>query len=353
MRRWVWIIGLLVVAAGAAWSCAKRAALEGQQASYGMMRGRAGGMVASAPPAPAEAPMPLSGESMDKSAAQTPGGGAPSFSPQAYGRTVFNVERWFSPAAYAEEARPQEEYLIRNGEMALRIDNYDKAEKAAADLADKMGGTVTDRQMTKNYDGTREGWVVLRVPASHFLDAWNQLRQIGEVTSENTTAEDVSTQYVSAVSRMKNRLQEQETLHGMLDDARQVQRTRGLGEAYKVLLDTQARLSDVTLELQTTQDTIDQLADKITRSSIKVTLSERAAYQSEEFTWGFGATLKAAYKDVLLGVKNTANALIYFVVTSVLWLPWVVIVAVVIWWIAAARRRRLKAKAAAATPQGS
>ena len=237
--------------------------------------------------------------------------------------------------------------------MALRIDNYDKAEKAAADLADKMGGTVTDRQMTKNYDGTREGWVVLRVPASHFLDAWNQLRQIGEVTSENTTAEDVSTQYVSAVSRMKNLLKEQETLQGMLDDARQVQRTRGLGEAYKVLLDTQARLSDVTLELQTTQDTIDQLADKITRSSIKVTLSERAAYQSEEFTWGFGATLKAAYKDVLLGVKNTANALIYFVVTSVLWLPWVVIVAVVIWWIAAARRRRLKAKAAAATPQGS
>jgi len=350
MRGSIWVIGLLVfVVMGVAGGCAKHA-------DYRVASDKQAGMVASAPPAPAP---PMAGESDSayreamRSAPGEEPSQAPSFSPQAYARTVFNVERWFSPAAYAEEARPKEEYLIRNGEMALRIDNYDKAWKAAADVAEQTGGTVTDSQMSKSDDGTREGWVVLRVPATHFFDAWNALRQIGEVISENTTAEDVSTQYVSAVSRMKNLLKEQVTLQGMLDDARQVQRTRGLGEAYKVLLDTQARLSDVTLELQTTQDTIDQLADKITRSSIKVNLSERAAYQAEEFAWGFGATLKAAYKDVLIGVKNTINALIYFVVTSVLWVPWVVILAVVIWWIVAARRRRLKAKGAAATAQGS
>lgn len=255
------------------------------------------------------------------------GGVGPEFKPEAYAKEQFKLDRWFSPAAYAADTKPDEQYLIRNGDIALQIESYDKAAQAVSDVAAKYGGVVTDSNMEKAYDGTRSGFVTLRVPSAKFFEAWADLLALGEVTHQNSTAQDVSQQYVAAVSRLKNLTTEQATLQGMLADAREVQRTRGLGEAYKVLLDTQARLSEVTGELQATEDQVSQLADQITRSTIKVNLAEKAVYKSEEFTWGFGDTFKAAGKAVVLGFKGFINWLIFFAVTTAWWL------ALIIWWL--------------------
>ncbi len=202
----------------------------------------------------------------------------------------------------------------------MYIDNYDVAAKSVSDVAAKYGGVVTDSNMEKSYDGTRSGFVTLRIPSAKFFEAWADLLAVGDVLHQSSTAQDVSQQYVAAVSRLKNLVKEQETLQGMLADAREVQRTRGLGEAYKVLLDTQERLSNVTGELQATEDQISQLADQITRSTIKVGLGEKAAYKSEEFAWGFGDTFKSAGKAVVLMVKGFLNWLIFFIITTAWWL---------------------------------
>jgi hypothetical protein len=268
----------------------------------------------------------------------------PQFSPDAYSKQQFNLDRWFSPEAYAADTKPAEQYLIRNGDMLLNIENYDKAAKAVSDVADKYGGVVTDSNMQKNYDGTRNGYVTLRIPSKDFFAAWGELLKIGDVLSQNTTSQDVSQEYVAAVSRMKNLIVEQTTLQGMLADARETQRTKGLGEAYKILLDTQERLSNVTGELQSTEDQIAQLADKITRSTIKVNLGEKAVYQANEFTWGFGDTFKAAGKAVVLGVKGFINWLIFFIVTTAWWLALIILAARMLWlrW----RKKRAAAKGA-------
>lgn len=317
-----------IVCLGFLATCAKHSAGINLASSSPMMKGEmaqgAAGMPAADAPSydsnyreaapPATPPMP----------GQAPGV-EPKFEPNALSRQQFDLDRWFSPAAYAADTKPAEQYLIRNGEMALSIESFDKASKAVSDVAGKYGGVVTDTNSQKSYDGTYSGYVTLRIPSQDFFNAWGELLKIGEVLNQNSSSQDVSQEYVAAVSRMKNLTAEQTTLQGMLADAREVQRTRGLGEAYKVLLDTQARLSDVTGELQSTEDQIAQLADQITRSTIKVTLTEKAAYQSQEFTWGVGDTLKAAWKSVLLGVKATINGLAYFIVTSILWIPWVLL----------------------------
>lgn len=256
---------------------------------------------------------------------QAPAAGG-SLAPAALSGQQFNIERWFSPAAYAAENKPDEQYLIRNGEMLLNIDNFDQASQNVNSIAAKYDGVVTDSNMQKSYDGTRSGYITIRVPVQNFFNAWNELLKVGEVLNQSTTAQDVSQEYVAAVSQMKNLTTEQATLQGMLEDAREVQRTRGLGEAYKVLLDTQSRLSDVTGELQAVEDQVSRLADQITRSTIKVNLGEKAVYQAQEFTWGFGDTLKAAWKSVVLGVKGLINWLIFFVVTTAWWLALLIII---------------------------
>ena len=110
----------------------------------------------------------------------------------------------------------------------------------------------------------------------------------------------------------------------MLDEALAVQRSRGLGEAYSILLDTQKRLSEVTAQIQATEDRIKALADQVTLSSVTINLREQPkpgeVVQDEEFNWGFGATLGNAFKDVKVIIRNTLNALLYFIITCWTWL---------------------------------
>jgi hypothetical protein len=295
-------------------------------------------MTAETPPAPTGAP-----------SLQSPGAAAQEYAPQAYAKSSLNVDRWFSPAVYAADTKPAEEYLIRNGDLLVLVQDYADAEKQAGQIAEKYDGVLTDSHMDRNSDGTRTGYVTLRVPAKSFLAAWGELAKLGDVQNQNVTTQDVSQEYVSAVSQMQNLLTEQQTLQGMLNDAREVQRTRGLGEAYKVLLDTQARLSDVSGQLRGVEDQIAQLADRITRSTIKLSISEKQAYQSAEFTWGFGDTSKSAWKSVVLGYKRAVNNAIYLTITAPLWVPWVAVLGV-LFWLLFRRRRKVKPAPEAATP---
>lgn len=274
---------------------------------------------------------------------QSPGNpqqpGQPGQNPQNVGPTAppssqsvqSRIDSWFSPKAYAADNLPAEQYLIRTGNITLKVDSFDTVATQVSDVAAKYKGEVTDSQMQKAADGSKSGFVTLRVPKESFFDAWNELLKLGDVDNQSQSAQDVGREFVAAISQVKNLTTEQDTLRGMLADAREVQRTRGLGEAYSILLETEKRLSEVTGELQTANDTADRLADQINRSSITVNLNERAVYQSEGFQWNTKQTLNQAWKDLLLGIRNAINGLLYFLVTMWLWLVPLAVALVIVW----------------------
>ena len=279
--------------------------------------------------APASAPAPPSAEMLAKPEAMQQLTGGVTAGPQQ--NTLAEIERWFSPQAYAADNTPAEEYLIRTGNITLKVDSYDKVAQQVSDVAAKYKGVVTDSQMNKSADGTKSGYVILRVPKESFFTAWDELLKLGEVENQNQAAQDVARDYIATWSQIKNLTTEQETLRAMLADAREVQRTRGLGEAYNILLQTEQRLSEVTGELQSASDQFARLADQINRSTITVNLSERAVYQSTEFKWNTGEVFRQAWKDLLLGFRNTVNGVVYFLVTMWLWLIPLAVVALVVW----------------------
>jgi hypothetical protein len=236
------------------------------------------------------------------------------------------IESWFSPAAYAADSGVDIKYLIRTGTIVTKVEDFEQSQDEVYAVAAKYGGLVTDSQITNIGDNQRQGSLTLRVPNTRFIEAFNELREIGETESENVGSQDVSHEYVSAVSQLKNLNAEQETLRQMLAEALAVQRSRGLGDAYTMLLDTQKRLSEVSGQIQSVEDRIGQLADQITRSTITVTLIQRDKVDSGEFSWGFGATLDKAKHDVVLGMRNFLNGLLYFAVAGWMWVwPWVLI----------------------------
>jgi len=238
------------------------------------------------------------------------------------GLDTSRLQSWLMPQAYAEDHNLSEEYLIRTADCRIVVDDYRKAADGVTAIAAKYGGMVSDSQSQRQADNYVEGWITLRVPNRSFFSAWAEALSIGEVLDESVTTQDVSQDYVGGLSRLKNLLAEQAALQRMLDEALAVQRARGLGEGYKILLDTQDRLFNVTGDIESTEDQLNALADKITRSTITVRLSERKTLPvqaQEKFTWGMGNVAGGAYRDLLVSVRGLLHGLTYFLITCWTW----------------------------------
>jgi hypothetical protein len=240
-----------------------------------------------------------------------------------------NIDSWILPKAYAQDNLSGDKYLIRNGDISLKLDNIDDGQSAATAIAAKYGGTITNTNIRKDNAGYRAGTITLRIPSDKFMQVWSELMQIkgAEIITQSISTQDVGGEYVSQVSRMKALAAEQQTLQKMLDEALAVQRSRGLGEAYKVLLDTQSRLSEVTAQIQGVEDRIKAMADQITRSTITLEMTENPkipAVAPDTFNWGMGNTFNAAVRDLMVGVRGFLNGAIYFIVT-LQWIWWLLI----------------------------
>lgn len=263
------------------------------------------------------------------------GGKSPDSKPRFSAATADIIKSWFVPAAYAADHKLDERYLVRTGECGLQVDKYKDAATKLREIAVRYSGMISATQSSRQEDDSTQGSLTLRVPSQNFERAWSEVLQVGKVLAEHVTTEDVSRDYLAYVSKLKNLVSEQAALQNMLDEALKVQRTRGLGEGYKILLDTQERLFNVVAELETTEDSLNTLADQITRSTITVTLTEKnelPAQVKEKFTWNTGTTAATAYHDLLLFLRARLNGLVYFLITCWTWLiPLVLIILLVRW----------------------
>lgn len=265
---------------------------------------------------------------------------------------------WIAPKAYAQDHGIDEQYLVRDGECSLEVDSYDDAEKKISSIAGLYGGIVSDSQSERYGDDRVEGWIRIRVPADKFFDAWEEVLAIGDVTKRSVTTDDVSSQFLANHSKIKNLVAQQATLQKMLDEALAVQRARGLGEGYSILLDTQERLFSVTEQLQSVEDRQSALADRITRSTITAKLlevkeiGEVVEQVREEWTWGSGTTAGEAYKALLTRLRASWQGFLWFIITCWTWLIplafWVFIGWLIWRWLIAPRL-----KAHLATPTGA
>lgn len=245
---------------------------------------------------------------------------------------------WLVPAAYAQDHGIDEQYLIRSGQCSLEVEEYKVAVVELKRIAAVNGGSVTASESARRSDETLEGWVTLRVPSRNFGAAWDAVLEAGKVLSESTSTEDASQAYVGYVSQLKSLTAEQAVLQKMFDEALAIQRSRGLGDAYKTLLETQERLFAVNAEIQRAEDALSGLTDRITRSTITVSLKEtrqlplQTAQVTEEFDWGLGATAAEAYQVLLTKVRAITQSLLTFAITCWTWLiPWALIIWLAVW----------------------
>lgn len=290
--------------------------------AYGGYGGGYAGEVSSASAAPAVAATP-GGPAGGGSADNAPRVDKLSVRARAQGSNEARLGSWIIPDAYAQDHNINERYLIRNGSCNIEVPDYREAAKQVNAIAEKYGGLVSGIESSRSGADWIQGTLTLRVPNKSFFNAWSEILMLGTVIKEAVGTEDASQQYISTLSRMQNLLAEEAAIKEMYHEALMIQRTRGVNEGYQLLINTQERLFQVSGEIQETEIGLNALADRITRSTISVSLSEKreiAKQAQETFSWGIGTTAAQAYRDLLLFLRAKLNALTYFLITCWTWL---------------------------------
>lgn len=204
--------------------------------------------------------------------------------------------------------------IIKTGEMTVEVQQVAAAVGRVRALALALGGYVGSSQ-----SGTlgESATLTLRIPADRFEDALARLRALdGDVLSEATREEDVTSVLVDLEARLKNLQASEVQYRALLAQAVQIED----------ILAVQTRLDDVRGQIEQLQAQDKELTGLSDLATLTVSLVPGAVQQATG-NWDPGKTVTDAYA-ALVGVgQGVANGAIWF---AIVWLPALVVLAIVV-----------------------
>ena len=168
------------------------------------------------------------------------------------------------------EVLPGSAKVIKNINLQVRIDKgeFQRQFARASTVAEQFQGFVSGSQVSRTEDGElASGMLTIRVPSDRFEQAVARLKELGEVTSEDRTGQDVSREFVDLEARLRH-AQTEEAFYLKL-----------MGEAKTVsdMIQVQSQLSSVQLRIEEIQGQLQYLKDQTSFSTITVNIYEPGA----------------------------------------------------------------------------
>src|SRR5206468_5550667 len=93
--------------------------------------------------------------------------------------------------------------VIRNGDIEFEIDSFDSATMTITKIVIEEGGYVATTNSEKLPNGKVKGTIVVRVPPDRLDTLILKLRALGDLKSQNLTAQDVTKQYTDTASELR------------------------------------------------------------------------------------------------------------------------------------------------------
>jgi hypothetical protein len=157
--------------------------------------------------------------------------------------------------------------VVREGNLALRVDNAGDAAEKIRGIAEWYGGYVVSSNLYENPDGMTNGSITVKVPSAEFVPAMAGIKDLATiVVRESVSSDDVTEQYADLEARLANKRAEEGAFQKILlsaddtDDVikitREIARVRGeieQMEARKRFMDSQIDMSSVFVSLSEDQ----------------------------------------------------------------------------------------------------
>lgn len=200
-------------------------------------------------------------------------------------------------------ALPADQHIIKTGEISIEVERVATELSRVRALAVELGGYVGDSQAgTLDQSAT----LMLRIPADRFGDALIALRELdGDVISEATREEDVTTQIVDLEARIANLEASEASYRILLERA----------ERIDDVLAVQSRLDEVRGQIEQLKAQLENVTGQAELSTLTVSLIPQAQLaETQSETWNPGAELDRALASLVGFGQGLASGLIWFAV---------------------------------------
>ncbi len=217
--------------------------------------------------------------------------------------------------AVAAAAAPDPRKIRRTGSVRIVVDDVRGTVGQIESLADRMGGFVSNSNVSGGRDQVGAGSITIRVPAESFAQAMGEIQKLGEkVLQAQTSAEDVTAQYVDLEARIKNlrvheaQVQEIMRRSGTIDDTLRVAQ----------------QLSSVREQIEQLQGQLQLLSREVELATLSVELSaELPAVDSATERSGLGVTWRKSVRDMKEGFSGYAETMLAFLLRLPVVLLWI------------------------------
>jgi hypothetical protein len=241
----------------------------------------------------------------------------------------------FAGDAFASDtdaaAQPgQERLIIRTADMSIVVTDTEDAIARIAAMANDNGGWVVGSNIFQASETAKTGNITIRVPAEGFQSALDAIQALSvEVTSLNTSGQDVTEEFVDLEARLANLEATADRVRAFLDE------TRNVEEALAV----NAELSRLESEIEVLKGRMQYLSQSAAFSTITVQLTPDILAQPIEVGgWQPEGVAREAIEALVSTLQGLASAIIWL---GIYFLPIILLIGIpillIIWFI---RRRR-------------
>lgn len=208
--------------------------------------------------------------------------------------------------------------VIKTADLGIRSDNVRGSVSEAQEIATQLGGNVLSSQVDRG-GGSVSAELTLSVPSNEFERTLEELRGLGEVTTDAAQGNDVTEEFVDLESRERNLLATEESLLKLYDESEDVNDT----------LSIQRELTNVRGEIEQVQGRIRYLEQRSETSRIDLSIApvEQAAAPPD---WSPASTVSKAWSASLGFLQVIATAFLSVAVFS-WWLAPVLVLGLVLW----------------------
>jgi hypothetical protein len=215
--------------------------------------------------------------------------------------------------------------VIRTGRIDLVVEPASNANHAATwdaaraqidALVNSAGGYVDSTQIQREGTMVSQATIVVRIPSGAFDSILPKLRALGQVTSENTQAQDITDQFVDTEARLASDRQ-LETRLLQLATAREGNLDQILG--------VERELARVRGEIEGYQGHLKQWGDQVAMSTLTIAITTRVPEPAPEPpppAPTLGSQTKDAFHSSVQSLRELGE---WFVINGIAFLPWLVI----------------------------
>ncbi|NPE28387.1 DUF4349 domain-containing protein [Methanococcoides sp. SA1] len=188
--------------------------------------------------------------------------------------------------------------VITTSSVSIEVKDTTETLDAITDIANEVDGYVSSSSAHTRYgdDEGMYGYITIRVPSSELDKVLDNIGDLGKVTSESTTASDVTEEYIDVNARLSN-LGKQETRLGEILE---------MSTTVEEVLDVEKELGRVRGEIESLTGRLNYLNDRIDLATINIDVSEP---RNITHSWG----LRDALSDSVRGFICSVNGIIVFI----------------------------------------